>query len=171
MSESTEGWEVESACRSPHIDRNLFFPEDNKDEYQALPTCQACPVQAECILANLSENYGVWGTTVRVRKLTRALYADGLVDGAWLVGHAQRVNDETIAAQGRSSRRTAVYGQHDLSDEQIREIRELRERSGLGCSAMAALWSLPVGQVRRIYSGALRRSAGGPLTGELAATG
>jgi WhiB family redox-sensing transcriptional regulator len=54
-------WADEALCAQ--TDPELFFPEKGGSVREAIATCRACPVAAECLdyaLAN-NERFGVWG--------------------------------------------------------------------------------------------------------------
>ena len=56
-------WTAQAACRGMAVE--LFFPDRGVPGDDAKATCQACPVQQQCLdyaLAN-GEEFGVWGGT------------------------------------------------------------------------------------------------------------
>ena len=62
-----------AACRT--ADPDIFFDGDRSKE--AIAICVGCPVWAECVLANVGEQWGVWGCSERARRRMRSLRANG----------------------------------------------------------------------------------------------
>lgn len=69
------------ACRAVD-DPGLFFDGTRTDE--AVAVCMGCPVWAECTLANVGEQYGVWGCSERARRRMRKLRLRGAGDAELL---------------------------------------------------------------------------------------
>jgi hypothetical protein len=65
-----------------HADPELFFDGDRTCE--AIRVCMGCPVWAECTLANVGEQWGVWGCSERARRRMRKLRREGASDGELL---------------------------------------------------------------------------------------
>lgn len=62
-------WRNDATCRGMPPDR--FYPEDDPTHdllREALIICSSCPVQRECILNNLHEARGVWGSSMGSRR-------------------------------------------------------------------------------------------------------
>ncbi len=76
-----------AACR--HTDPELFF--DGERTAEAIRVCMGCPVWAECTLANVGEQHGVWGCSERCRRRMRKLRREG-VDPAGLLAFARQSN-------------------------------------------------------------------------------
>jgi hypothetical protein len=75
-----DDWEALAACRGK--DPELFHDGDRSKE--AIAVCVACPVWAECVLANRHEQMGVWGCSERCRRRLRKLTAEGASDNRLL---------------------------------------------------------------------------------------
>lgn len=65
-----------AACR--HADPELFF--DGERTAEAVKVCMGCPVWAECTLANVGEQWGVWGCSERCRRRMRKARRAGADD-------------------------------------------------------------------------------------------
>lgn len=66
-------WTNQAACQGS--DPDLWFPERGASTREALTTCRACPVRAECLAYALrwKIDWGVWGgTTVHQRTIIRS---------------------------------------------------------------------------------------------------
>ena len=61
------------ACSTATDD--LFF--DGERTKEALRLCAQCPQWADCVLGNLHETYGVWGTSERCRRRMRGMAKRG----------------------------------------------------------------------------------------------
>lgn len=69
-------WRDSALCRE--IGSEIFFPEPSDwwSNAQAKKVCAQCPVQAECLSAGMTEEYGIWGglsSTERRRLRNRAV--------------------------------------------------------------------------------------------------
>jgi WhiB family redox-sensing transcriptional regulator len=89
-------WLADALCADHDVD--MWFPEPGHEGRQtavkARRICQACPVQLQCLAANIHEEHGIYGgATERQRRQIRGLVAQ------W--GHAQVVveilNDDEVA--------------------------------------------------------------------------
>lgn len=60
-----QAWRRQSACRLPDVPVWMFFPSrgDNETVERAKAVCATCPVAAECLEANLTEEFGIFGGT------------------------------------------------------------------------------------------------------------
>jgi hypothetical protein len=76
-----------AACR--HADPDLFFDGDRTAD--AIKVCMGCPVWAECTLANMGEQWGVWGCSERCRRRMRKLRREG-VGSSELLAFAHKSN-------------------------------------------------------------------------------
>lgn len=87
----------EALCRllGPERGPQLFHDDD---QYRtALAICQQCPVQSDCLEANIREEYGVWACSARARKDIAKLTRDGRYRSpAERLAHARRVNARNI---------------------------------------------------------------------------
>lgn len=52
-------WHAQAACRG--MGWQLFFVERGENVQPARAVCEGCPVQAQCLEAAQSENFGIWG--------------------------------------------------------------------------------------------------------------
>jgi WhiB family redox-sensing transcriptional regulator len=62
-------WAVFAACKNETSMK--FFPQNRKEEHEALAVCAICPVVDDCLdhAIETNERYGVWGgTTERQRR-------------------------------------------------------------------------------------------------------
>lgn len=92
-----------AACRT--ADPELFF--DGDLTAAAVKVCMGCPVWAECTLANVGEQHGVWGCSERARRRMRKLRREGGSDADLLalahqsnVRHVPELQVLSIAEKG-----------------------------------------------------------------------
>jgi|JI10StandDraft_1071094.scaffolds.fasta_scaffold37696_7 hypothetical protein len=65
--------DARAACRTkPDI---FFGGKDTSKE--AIAICMGCPIWDECVIANMGEQWGVWGCSERARRRIRKLAAAG----------------------------------------------------------------------------------------------
>lgn len=61
-----EHWVKDAMCANAWVNSDIFFADWGEEE--AVDTCGTCPVQTDCLAANLYEKYGVFGGTTPDRR-------------------------------------------------------------------------------------------------------
>lgn len=65
-----EEWAEQAACADIE-DPDVFHADARTPRHlvqQARQICQHCPVQAECLAANLTEEFGIWGGMTQMER-------------------------------------------------------------------------------------------------------
>jgi len=124
----------------------------------AVAVCQVCPEQPRCVVANLHEQLGVWGTTERARRELRRLARTNPPEQ--LVRFARQRNERYLA--GPNAAAESLRHPADMDDAEIRAIRQEYDRSQ-SFAAVASSHGISRPTCRRIVSGQVRPEAGGPI--------
>lgn len=61
-----EDWQDDAKCKG--VDPNLFFPARGEPAKEAFALCATCPVRVDCLAANITEKFGVWGGMAERRR-------------------------------------------------------------------------------------------------------
>jgi WhiB family redox-sensing transcriptional regulator len=115
-------WHEAATCRS--VDPELWFPECQGQQWEAVMICSQCPVQRECMTASFDqqEEFGVWGGLTSwkrvdlLHKYRKKPYSDrpGFIDRlleqvdteiADRVAHQEEVNDRRLERNARNNQR------------------------------------------------------------------